>query len=163
MRALLMGYYGARNVGDELMLSSLRRWLEPQGIAVTVLAENPDDVTGRHGLPAVQNAPMGGEWAWYDSWFRGKAVRVWRAIRQHDALIVGGGDLLRDDKGWRQFMYTMEKVLLALVYGRPVYLVNVGLGKPKTWYGRATLHWTLKRCSRIIVRDMRSLRVCADA
>jgi polysaccharide pyruvyl transferase CsaB len=163
MHALLMGYYGARNVGDELMLSSLRRWLESQGVSVTVLAENATDVIERHGLPAIQNAPLCGEWSWYDAWFRGKALRIARAILAHDALIVGGGDLLRDDKGWRQFLYSMEKIFLALIARRPVYLINVGLGAPQTWYGRAILHWALRRCSRIIVRDVRSLRVCADA
>jgi hypothetical protein len=40
------------------------------------------------------------------------AARVLRAISESDALIVGGGDLIRNDRGWRTFCFTMEKQLI---------------------------------------------------
>jgi polysaccharide pyruvyl transferase WcaK-like protein len=80
MNALLMGYYGARNLGDELMLVCLRRWLERQGIAITVVCEYPDEIKQQYQLPAVHNWPLLGQWAWRAVWLRGGAVRLVRAV-----------------------------------------------------------------------------------
>jgi polysaccharide pyruvyl transferase CsaB len=162
MHALLMGYYGARNLGDEMMLVCLRRWLEAQDVDVTVLSEGASDIRERYGLSAVENVPLMGQWAWRDVWLRGKALALLTALRRHDALIVGGGDLIRDDRGWRQFLFAMDKVLAALILGKPVYLVNIGIGEPCTKYGRRLLKWTLPRCARIIARDRRTFDLCRD-
>lgn len=162
MKALLMGYYGIGNLGDEMMLACLRPWLEKQGFTLTVLSERPTEVTRSHGIPAVKNSPLLGEWAWVSAWFKGGALRVLRAIRESDALIVGGGDLIRDDRGWRAFFYTVEKMILAILLGKRVYVVNAGIGEPRTRYGRVSLRWVLRHCRRIIVRDQRSNRICRE-
>ena len=161
-KALLMGYYGVGNLGDEMMLVCLRDWLERQGFALTVLSERPAVVSMSHGLPAVENVPLLGEWAWRKSWLKGGARRVIRALASTDVLVVGGGDLIRDDLGWRIFFFTMEKLITAILMGKKVYLVNTGIGQLSTRYGRAVLKWTLQRCSRIIVRDARSEKICRE-
>lgn len=163
VKALVMGYYGVGNLGDEMMLFCLKEWLERQGFALTVLSERPAEVLETHGLPAVENCPLLGEWAWRTSWFRGGVWRVTRAIARSDLFIVGGGDLIRDDLGWRTFFYTMEKVIAAILLRKKVYLVNTGIGELSTGYGRVVLRWALRRCQRIIVRDARSEKVCRQA
>jgi polysaccharide pyruvyl transferase CsaB len=160
MNALLMGYYGGRNLGDEMMLLCLQRWLANQNVELTVLSEGAADIQQRRGLRAIENIPLLGQWAWRDAWLRGKAFRVLAAIARHDALIIGGGDLIRDDRGWRSFFFSVEKVIVALCLGRPVYLVNIGIGTPKTRYGRLVLRWALPRCARIIARDARTVDLC---
>jgi polysaccharide pyruvyl transferase CsaB len=161
MKALLMGYYGGRNLGDEMMLFCLQRWLGAQNVDLTVLSERARDVRERHGLETIENVPLLGQWAWRDAWLRGKAPRLLRAIARHDALIVGGGDLIRDDRGGsRSFFFAVEKIVVAILLGRPVYLVNIGIGAPTTWYGRLALKWALPRCTRIIARDARTLDFC---
>ena len=160
MHALLMGYYGGRNLGDEMMLRCLHHWLDAQEVRVTVLTEGARDIQDRHGLPAVENVPFLGEWAWRTAWLRGNALKVVGAIARHDALMVGGGDLIRDDRGWRQFFYAVEKLIVALLLGRPVYLLNIGIGTPVTRYGRLILRWALPRCARIIARDQRTFDLC---
>src|SRR5262252_3888065 len=162
MKAVLMGYYGAHNLGDEMMLRCLRQWLEAQGVAVSVLSENPQQVEDEHGLPAIRNWPLLGEWSWRGAWLKGGALEVLRAIANHDALIVGGGDLVRDDLGWRGFFFPMEKVFAALLQRKKVYFVNVGLGRPQTRYARRLLRWALPRAEQVIVRDQRSISVCRE-
>ena len=161
-RLLLMGYYGVGNLGDEMMLVCLKQWLERQGFDLTVLSEKPAAVSKTHGLPAVENAPLLGEWAWRASWLRGGARRVIRALADTDVFVVGGGDLIRDDLGWRPFFFTMEKMIAAILIGKKVYLVNTGIGQLKTRYGRAILNWSMRRCQRIIVRDARSEKICRE-
>ncbi len=159
---LLMGYYGAHNLGDDMMLFCLQKWLARQQVSITVLSEFPEEIQRSFGLPAVRNVPLLGEWSWVDAWLRGRALRVVRAILGHDGLIVGGGDLIRDDRGWRTFLFTLEKILLAILFRKPVYLVNVGIGRPHTSLGRRLLAWALPRCRKIIVRDQRSLDLCRE-
>jgi polysaccharide pyruvyl transferase CsaB len=155
-----MGYYGMGNLGDEMMLFCLKPWLKERGFDVTVLSERPEVVSKQHALPAVENSPLLGEWAWRTSWLKGGAWRVIRAILRSDSLIIGGGDLIRDDLGWRTFFYTMEKLIVALMLGKKVYVVNVGIGQPSTGYGRLVLRWVLARCHGIIVRDLQSEQIC---
>jgi polysaccharide pyruvyl transferase CsaB len=162
MKALVMGYYGLKNLGDEMMLFCLRRQLEARGFQLTVLTAHPEEVEKLHHLPTVRNWPLLGQWAWRSAWFRGGAPRVIQALAENDAFVMGGGDIIRDDLGWRTFSFSIEKVILAILLRKKVYLLNVGLGVPQTWYGRFLLRWILPRCEEIVVRDYRSLAICRE-
>ncbi len=158
--ALLIGYYGAQNLGDELMLASLHRWLTGQGMDVTVACENAERVKTLHGFSVVQNYALLGQFGWIDSLLRGKASGIFKQIMGADLVLAGGGDIIRDEMGWRTFSYQVEKLVTAILLGKPVYLVNVGITEPVTWYGKMILRWLLPRCQLIIVRETRSLALC---
>lgn len=160
MNALLLGYYGARNLGDDMMLTCILNWLSIQDINTTVVSENPEETRKRFRIEAIRNATFLGEWAWFDNLFRGGTFRLMEAIKNHDVLLVGGGDLIRDDQGWRTFWYTIEKLVYAHLCGTPVCLVNIGIENPVTKTGRFILKWVLGNCRQIIVRDKRSYEVC---
>ncbi len=160
MNALLLGYYGNRNLGDELMLGAIAEWLAAQDVRVTVLSEDPEVTRERTGLPAILNVPLLGQWNWKRSYLEGEAFRLIRALARADGLIVGGGDLIRDDMGWNTFTYVMEKIVVALLMRKPVYFVSVGLGVPRSWRARRLLGWALRRARKIIVRDRRSVALC---
>jgi polysaccharide pyruvyl transferase CsaB len=162
LRVLVQGFYGAGNLGDDVMLTVLLGWLRSQGIQPTVLAENAARVERTFHVPAVQKVPLLGQWGWPANWLDGSAAAVVRRIAAHDALVLGGGDLLRDDRGWKNFFYSMETVLLALALRKPLYLVNVGLGRPRTRYGRWAMRFMLRRARFVLVRDRRSVDVCAE-
>lgn len=160
MKALLLGYYGAKNLGDDMMLHCILQWLTIQGMSVTVVSEDPAETTKRFSVSVIRNTSLLFEWGWWDSWFRGHALRLIRAIRSHDLLVVGGGDLIRDDKGWRTFWYTIEKMVLALLLGKKVYMLNIGIVGPSTAIGRVVLRYVLNKCSKVIVRDQSSFETC---
>jgi polysaccharide pyruvyl transferase CsaB len=159
-----MGYYGACNLGDELMLCQLKDWLENQGVSIEVLAENADCVARQHRMSATQNVPLLGEWALADAWLRGKALRVIRKLQECDIVIGGGGDCIRDDvSGWRQFGYAIEKYVFALLLGKKIALLNVGLREPRSRYASRILSWVLSRSSLTVVRDAASFRYAVAA
>jgi polysaccharide pyruvyl transferase CsaB len=161
-RALLIGYYGAENLGDELMLASLHRWLAEQGIDVLVVCENAERVKALHGFKVVQNYPFLGQFGWIESLLRGKAIGTFKQIGAADLVLAGGGDIIRDEMGWRTFSYQVEKLVAAILLGKPVYLINVGITEPVTRYGKMILRWLLPRCGLIIVRETRSLELCRE-
>ena len=162
MKSILFGYYGAGNVGDELMLVCLKQWLSEQGVPIAIGTHLPDQVRRLHGVPVVRDLPLLGQYAWVHVWVRGNGFSLLREIWRADRILLGGGDFIRDDRGWKHFSASVEKLVVGWLFGKSIYLVNVGVGKPCTWYGRLLLRWILRRCDKIIVRDRRSLQVCRE-
>ncbi|MEO5819154.1 MAG: polysaccharide pyruvyl transferase family protein [Vicinamibacteraceae bacterium] len=162
-RLLLAGFYGVRNVGDELMLRCLVRWMDSVHPHVTVLSERPEECERTSALPALRNVPLLGQWAWYDAWGRGSAFRLIRQLRRFDGLVGGGGDVLRDDRGWRHFSFATEKYFVAKAFGTPWYVLNAGIGPPTTGYGRRILRYVLGRARQVVVRDRRGYDVALAA
>jgi polysaccharide pyruvyl transferase CsaB len=162
-RLLLAGFYGVRNLGDELMLRCLVRWMDPVHPTVTVLSERPDDSERTNALPALRNVPLLGQWAWYDAWGRGAAIRLLRQMSGFDGLVGGGGDVLRDDRGWRHLSFATEKYFVAKAFGTPWYVLNAGIGPPTTRYGGRVLRYVLQRARQVVVRDRRGYEVALAA
>lgn len=143
-----------RNLGDELMLRCLVRWMSRRDPPrVTVLSERPDECTRTSALPAIQNVPLLGQWAWYDAWCRGAAWRLLRELRGYDGFVGGGGDVLRDDRGWKHLSFATEKYFVAHALGTPWYVLNAGIGPPHTSYGKRLLRFVLRRARQVVVRD----------
>ncbi len=161
-KAVLLGYYGMGNLGDELMLICLRAWLADQGIQATPVAPNAERVRQLHGFEAIQNYPMLGQFSWAEALIRGKALQTLKAVSRSDLVVLGGGDVLRDGIGWRVFSYQIEKLVFALLCRKPVILLNIGISRPVTWYGRTLLRWLLPKCITIVVREQRSLELCTE-
>ena len=151
-RLLLAGFYGVRNLGDELMLRCLVRWMGAS-FRVTVLSERPDESARTSGLPAIRNVPLLGQSAWVDAWLRGSAWRLLREMSGFDALAGGGGDVLRDDRGWKHLSFATEKYGVARLSGMPWYILNAGIGAPRTAYGRRLLRFVLRGARVVVVRD----------
>jgi polysaccharide pyruvyl transferase WcaK-like protein len=162
-RLLLAGFYGVRNLGDELMLRCLVRWMAPAHPQVTLLSERPEESERLSALPALRNVPLLGQWAWYDAWGRGAALRLVRQLRGFDGLVGGGGDVLRDDRGWRQLSFATEKYFVANAFGKPWYVLNAGIGAPTTGYGGRVLRYVLERARQVVVRDRRAYEVARTA
>ena len=80
MRAILCGYYGKGNGGDEALLASLLQML-PDGVTPIVLSGNPVETNQRYGVAARD---------------RMNAFQVLETLRTSDALIWGGGSLIQD-------------------------------------------------------------------
>ena len=162
-RLLLAGFYGVRNLGDELMLRCLVRWMDPVHPTVTVLSERPADSERTNALPALRNVPLLGQWSWFDAWGRGSAIRLLRQMSGFDGLVGGGGDVLRDDRGWRHLSFATEKYFVAKAFGTPWYVLNAGIGPPTTRYGGRILRYVLQRARQVVVRDRRAYEVALAA
>jgi polysaccharide pyruvyl transferase WcaK-like protein len=73
MRAVLCGYYGMGNGGDEALLATLLQMLPPQ-VTPIVLSGNPQETELRYGVKAVHRKSLG---------------PVIQALRQADVFIWG--------------------------------------------------------------------------
>ena len=123
--ALLAGYYGFGNTGDEAILAALVQGLsrrEPSARLV-VLSGDPDDTRRRHGVSAI-------------SWRDVEALSA--EVAQADLVILGGGGLFQDYWGFDPealltvraggVSYYSGPAALAALHRKPLRLHALGFG-----------------------------------
>ena len=144
IEAVISGYYGYGNLGDDAILLSISRQLaalEPP-IRLTVLSRNPKKTTASYGLRAID---------------RFSPLAVYGALRRADLLISGGGSLLQDHTSARSLRYYLTVIRLAQHFHHPVFLWANGIGPLYRPAGRESVRKTLEGCSCITLRDGDSL------
>lgn len=90
VRVLAVGNYACANIGDELLLATLRQWVEAEGGALTAITLNPAYTQALHGLDAV---------SYYD--FPAIAAKA----READIMVLGGGGIFTD-----RFKFTLPQL-----------------------------------------------------
>lgn len=81
LKVVAVGYYGAPNVGDELLLGLLARAVRERGGELAALSINPDYTRLAHGIEAIDYFNLGA---------------VGRALSDADLLVFGGGGIFQD-------------------------------------------------------------------
>jgi polysaccharide pyruvyl transferase CsaB len=141
-RALVSGYYGFGNVGDEAILAGLLQGfheLAPEA-SLTVLSGDPAATEAEHGVSA---------------WPRGLR-RAASAIRRADLLVSGGGGLLQDATSWRSPLYYLWVLQMARKRGVRVACIGHSVGPLRRGWVRRRTRGTLERVDVIAVRDHQS-------
>ena len=145
MRALLSGYYGKGNGGDEALLATLLQMLPPHVIPV-VLSGNPEETRDRYHVEADDRmAPL----------------PVLQALRSCDALIWGGGSLIQDATSALSPFYYGGMMALAQRMGLKTIAWAQGIGPLKRPVTRWLARQTFGGCT-ISVRDRTSATMLAD-
>lgn len=137
---VLSGYYGFNNAGDEALLAAIiqaLRELRP-ALRLVVLSASPAETRKTHGVEAVN---------------RSCPFCVWRALRQADLLISGGGSLLQDVTSGRSILYYLGVVAMALLLKKPVMFYAQGIGPIHRSWARRLTRWIADRVALITVRD----------
>jgi polysaccharide pyruvyl transferase CsaB len=145
MGILIAGYYGYRNWGDEGSLATLLQVLPRE--SVWVLSGDPPFTEATYGVRALPRMEL-------------RTVR--RAVRESDALILGGGSLLQDATSLRSLLYYLALIRWGLrAHGR-VLLVGQGVGPLRRRLGRRLAAHLLQRVPFLSVRDADSARLLAS-
>ena len=137
IQAVLCGYYGKGNGGDEALLVSMLEMLPPN-VRPLVLSADPRATSKSYGVRS------------YDRMNSGAVVR---ALRESQVLILGGGSLIQDATSMRNSIYYGGLMGLAQQFGLKTIAIAQGIGpvsKPLT-------RWIAKRafsnCTAVSVRD----------
>ena len=120
MRALLSGYYGFGNLGDEALLEVIvertrRRFPSTQ---LEVLSATPQTTAARYGIAAVQR------WDWRE---------IRSAIGRADVVISGGGGLLQDATSLRSLLYYAAILREAIRARRKTMVFAQSIGRSTSW------------------------------
>jgi polysaccharide pyruvyl transferase CsaB len=139
LQAVLCGYYGEGNGGDEALLVSMLEML-PTNVKPLVLSANPQQTMASYGVQAVDR----------------KSLQVLTALRSSQVLILGGGSLIQDATSIRNSIYYGGIMGLAQQLGLQTIAIGQGIGP----LNQPITRWIAKRafgsCAALTVRDAAS-------
>jgi len=127
MRAVICGYYGRGNGGDEALLVSLLQML-PSAIKPIVLSNNPRETSQRYG---VETCPSRDWW------------QVFKTLKKADIFIWGGGSLMQDVTSFASPIYYGGLMALAQLLGLKTIAWGQGIGP----LNRPFTRWLTKKVS----------------
>lgn len=147
VKIALSGYYGFDNSGDEAVLQSiliaLQEQSREQGIQIEpiVLSANPEKTTAMYGVKAYH---------------RMKPGSLFRALREADGLISGGGSLLQDATSSKTIPYYLAVLKIAQWLGKPTFIYSQGIGPVSRPMFYGWIRSVFQRCAYVSVRDTES-------
>ena len=137
MRAVLCGYYGMGNGGDEALLAAVLQML-PQHVTPIVLSGNPLQTRERYGVESC------------DRW---SLWQVLQALRRSQVLIWGGGSLMQDTTSRLSPWYYGSMMRLAQMMGLKTIAWAQGIGPLTRSTTIGLAQQIFRACTRISVRD----------
>ncbi|MGK7895508.1 MAG: polysaccharide pyruvyl transferase CsaB, partial [Xenococcus sp. (in: cyanobacteria)] len=146
MKAILCGYYGMGNGGDEALLVSLLQML-PSQIEPIVLSGNPAQTSKLYGVTSCD---------------RKSAFPIFQALKAADLFIWGGGSLMQDATSWLNPIYYGGLMALAQQQGLKTIAWAQGIGPLNRAFTRKITKQVLYGCAGISVRDYRSAKILEE-
>nr|AXL04786.1 glycosyltransferase [Aeromonas hydrophila] len=144
----IAGWYGAGNIGDELILKIASGWINSLGGECIVLSISPEVTSKLHGIEAVDILDV---------------EELNNIIPQLDLLIVGGGGLFQthDSFSYKGLFESdrsdvscyLRPIALAIHYQCPVIMWAQGIGPLYTVESRKLIKDVFSAASDISVRD----------
>lgn len=154
---LLSGFYGASNVGDELILRSISQQIRAadEAAQVWVGAENPDQVERNHGLQAFSRKSL---------------PHALHAARTASGVVLGGGGLWHDytfeRSGGMLSLFNWPQIsiagfgalpLMGCMFDAPFHVVGMGIGPLEDPDAKRMVRFIGGHAQSIMVRDAESL------
>ena len=161
-KVIISGFYGARNLGDEMILRSIssRLLAADPAIQVFVAAENPTHVEAAHGLQAFDR--------------RNHSFAAYQ-VKTAAAVILGGGGLWHDYTfergGGLAALFTGGTIsmagfgilpLMGKVLDIPFHVVGLGVGPLSDPIAKKTVKYLANQAESIYVRDPESRNLLLD-
>ena len=141
-RAVLSGYFGFKNFGDEAILNQIISKLQSLRYSVTVISSNPDYTKSQFKhIRCVKTFDI---------------TNIAGFISKSDVLISGGGSLLQDVTSFKSLIYYLFIIFLGIFFNKKVIIFAQGIGPINNSLGAFLAKTLLKRCSYVSVRDKKS-------
>lgn len=141
VKALVSGYYGFANFGDETILSILTQKLKDIGCKVTVFSSAPKVTAELYDVNTVNSFDY---------------KNIIPTIIKNDVLVSGGGSLLQDVTSLKSLIYYLIIINIALFLRKKVIIFAQGIGPINNKFGAFLTKNTLRRCNYACVRDRKS-------
>ncbi len=149
MRVLLVGNYGADNVGDDLLCEYFRTRFAGTDFVI----------------PKAR--PKVGEWARLPmgvrSFVAGSWLRTMREFWHVDCVVFGGGTLFTDTESILACFLWAFHALMARIAGKPYHIAFQGFGPFRTWLGLTISVLVFRHAASVSVRDNASLTRLREA
>ena len=113
--AIISGYYGFSNIGDDAMLRSIvdNLKLQKPDISILVLSKNPAETTRNYGISAINRKNM---------------FSVYSVMKKARLFIYGGGNIIQDSTSSRSILFYLGTAWMAKKLGLKVMFYANGIG-----------------------------------
>lgn len=142
MRAVLCGYYGKGNGGDEALLAALLQML-PGHVTPLVLSGNPTETQRSYGVEACDRMAV---------------LPILGSLNRADAFIWGGGSLMQDMTSPINPLYYGGLMTLAQQRGLKTIAWAQGIGPLQQGWTKWFTRQVFANCSAVSVRDVGSAK-----
>lgn len=146
IRAVLCGYYGQGNAGDEALLASLLQML-PERVTPLVLSGDPKKTRERYGVQSCSRKAL---------------FPVQKALRHSAVFIWGGGSLMQDATSALSPLYYGGLMGLAQQQGIKTIAWAQGVGPLNRQLSRWVARRAFTGCTAVSVRDHASAALLSD-
>ncbi len=150
-RILLLGYFGASNLGDDCLLADFLcahcDFLRAGEFEADVVYNGTPPLAGF--IERSQLEPLLGECI-------DKKELLSRKLDDYAALVLPGGSVLQDSSSLKSLLFYLEVIRRAAGQGVPVCLLHQGIGPLSSWLGRALTPRWLRRSALLSLRDEQS-------
>ncbi|MEN2985003.1 MAG: polysaccharide pyruvyl transferase CsaB [Dictyoglomaceae bacterium] len=136
---LIFGYYGEKNLGDELILENLRDCFEKR-FNLGVLTSNKDYYKN---LITFQKF---------------KPLELFKGINWADIIIGGGGGIFQDKTSLRSLIYYLSILWLSFLKGKKIYLLGQSFSPFRYAISKYLVKISLLLCEKIYLRDSFSFK-----
>ncbi|MBE7021958.1 MAG: polysaccharide pyruvyl transferase CsaB [Ruminococcaceae bacterium] len=147
--AVISGYYGYGNAGDEALLSAMIQHLreEKPDIRILVLSKHPTETEREHGVYALN---------------RYRLCKIRKNLKKSKLFISGGGSLLQDVTSSKSLWYYLYLIRMAQRTKTPVMLYANGIGPIVRRKNRQHAARILEGVTAITLREPESCRELAE-
>lgn len=149
-RVLLIGFYGRRNFGDDLMAATLASFLKENLAAHVYMVADEAYFTGSVLEAGATRVPR-------------RMGAVFSALRHCDILVQGGGTIFHDSyvgrallRYWKNLALWLFVFVLARIFGAKVLLLGAGIGPIRHRVTRLLCRLALSCAHGVMVRDRAS-------
>lgn len=141
-KLLLSGYYGFDNSGDDAILKAIVENLDGD-YELTALSKSPEKTKKEYKINAVD---------------RFSISEVYKAMKETDVFVFGGGSLLQDITSSRSLYYYLSLIILAKFLNKKVFVFANGVGPIEGKFNRFITKKVLNSVDYITLRDEASYK-----
>lgn len=146
---VISGYFGFDNFGDEAILEAMIVGIKQanKNVEITILSQKPDFTANKYNVKAVS---------------RNNPAEIFKAIRDCQLFISGGGSLLQDVTGWKSIPYYTGQIFLARMLGKKTVIYAQGIGPVKNKFNSFLIRRAAIKADLVTVRDKGSRDILID-
>src|SRR4051812_19891292 len=144
---LVYGYYGAGNLGDDLLMEAVSSALENEGLEVRAGMRVAEF---RNGNRSGFRTPFVSPTILQDFW------RLVHETRQCSALVLGGGGVFQDTHHFSTVSEYVLPLAVAAILGKPAIAWASGIGPYRSRINEILTRLGLRLCTTVTVRDAQS-------
>ncbi len=138
--AIISGYYGFRNIGDDALLTAIISDLKAfkPDIRILILSRHPSETAMDHSVDSIS---------------RSNIFMIYRVMKRARVFIYGGGNLLQDNTSTRSLLFYLGTVWLAKKQKLKVMFYANGIGPLKEKVNRLLTKKIMNKVDVITLRE----------